>query len=91
MKTEKLEAGACTLVWNNGYELHLVYEQEDAPKVESKIQATVDLGQIHLAAVMTRNGKSLVISGKEIRAQKRQINKAIAKTSKRLQRCNPKS
>lgn len=91
MKTEKLEAGACTLVWNNGYELHLVYEQEDVPKVESEIKATVDLGQIHLAAVMTSNGKSLVVSGRGIRAQKRQINKAITRTSKRLQRCNPKS
>ena len=91
MNTEDIEAGACTLVWNNGYELHLVYEQEDAPKVESEIQATVDLGQIHLAAVMTSNGKSLVVSGREIRAQKRQINKAITRTSKRLERCNPKS
>ena len=91
MKTEKVEAGACTLVWNNGYELHIVYEQEDIPKVESKVKATVDLGQIHLAAVMTSNGQSLVISGREIRSQKRQINKAITRTSKRLQRCNPKS
>ena len=91
MNTENIEAGACTLVWNNGYELHLVYEQEDAPKVESEIKAAVDLGQIHLAAVMTSNGKSLVVSGREIRAQKRQINKAITRTSKRLQRCNPKS
>ena len=91
MKTEDIEAGACTLVWNNGYELHLVYEQEDVPKLESEIKATVDLGQIHLAAVMTSNGQSLVVSGREIRAQKRQINKAITRTSKRLQRCNPKS
>ena len=91
MKTEDIEAGACTLVWNNGYELHLVYEQEDIPKIESEIKATVDLGQIHLAAVMTSNGESLVVSGREIRAQKRQINKAIRRTSKRLQRCNLKS
>ena len=91
MKTEGIEAGACTLVWNNGYELHLVYEQEDVPKVESEVKATVDLGQIHLAAVMASNGQSLVVSGREIRSQKRQINKAITKTSKRLQRCNPKS
>ena len=91
MKTEQIEAGACTLVWKNGYELHLVYEQEETAKVESDIKATVDLGQIHLAAVVTSNGKSLVVSGREIRAQKRQINKAITKTSKKLQRCNPKS
>ncbi|MCB1075843.1 MAG: transposase [Simkania sp.] len=91
MNTDNIEPGACTLVWKNGYELHLVYEQEDVPKVESDIKATVDLGQIHLAAVMASNGQSLVVSGREIRAQKRQINKAITKTSKRLQRCNPKS
>ena len=91
MNTDNIEPGACTLVWKNGYELHLVYEQEDVSKVESDIKATVDLGQIHLAAVMASNGQSLVISGREIRAQKRQINKAITKTSKRLQRCNPQS
>lgn len=72
MQTKRIEAGACTLVWNNGYELHIVYEQADTPKVESEVNATIDLGQIHLAAVMTSNGKSLVVSGREIRAQKRQ-------------------
>jgi len=69
-------------------ELHLVYEQEDVLKVESDVKATVDLGQIHLATVVTSNGKSLVVSGREIRAQKRLINKAVTKTSKKLQRCN---
>jgi len=91
MNTENIEAGACTLVWNNGYELHLVYEFPNEPKVESKVKATVDLGQIHLAAVVTSNGQSLVVSGREIRAQKRLINKAITKTSKRLQRCDKRS
>ena len=43
MNTESIEAGACTLVWKNGYELHLVYEQEDVPKVDSEGKATVDL------------------------------------------------
>jgi putative transposase len=91
MNTENIEAGACTIVWKNGYELHLVYEQEDVQKVESDIKATVDLGQIHLAIVVTNNGKSIVISGREIRAQKRLINKAVTKTSKKLQRCNKRS
>ena len=91
MNTENIEAGACTLVWNNGYELHLVYEFPNEPKIESKVKATVDLGQIHLAAVVTSNGQSLVVSGREIRAQKRLINKAITKTSKRLQRCDKRS
>ena len=76
MKTEGIEAGSCTLIWNHGYELHMVYEQADAPKVESEVKATVDLGQIHLAAVMTSNGESIVISEREIRAQKRQINQS---------------
>ena len=88
LKAEGIQPGACTIVWKNGYELHLVYEQEDVLKVESDVKATVDLGQIHLATVVTSNGKSLVVSGREIRAQKRLINKAVTKTSKKLQRCN---
>ena len=91
LKTEGIQPGACTLVWKNGYELHLVYEQEDVPKVESDVKATVDLGQIHIATVVTSNGKSIVISGREIRAQKRLINKAVTKTSKKLHRCNKRS
>ena len=91
MNTEGLKAGSCKLIWRNGYELHIAHEAENAPKIESNIKATVDLGQIHLAAVMASNGQSLVVSGREIRAQKRQINKAITKTSKKLQRCQPKS
>jgi len=91
MKTEGIHPGACTIVWKNGYELHLVYEHPSAPKIESEVKATVDLGQIHLATVVTSNGKSMVISGREIRAQKRLINKAITKTSKKLQRCDKRS
>lgn len=89
--TEDLMPGACTLVWKNGYELHSVAEEESASKIESDVRATIDLGQIHLAAVMTNSGQSLVVSGREIRAQKRQINKAITRTSKKLQLCKPKS
>jgi putative transposase len=91
LKTENIQPGACTIVWKNGYELHLVYEQEDAQKVESDVKAAVDLGQIHLATVVTNTGKSLVVSGREIRAQKRLINKSVTKTSKKLQRCNKRS
>ena len=44
MKTEGIEAGSCTLIWNHGYELHMVYEQADAPQVKSEVKATVDFG-----------------------------------------------
>ena len=92
MNTENIEKGACKIVWRNGYELHLAFHAEESEKVESFVaKATVDLGQIHLAAAFTSEGKSLVVSGREIRAQKRQINKAITKTSKNLERCQPKS
>lgn len=91
LKTEGIQPGACTIVWKNGYELHIVCEFPEEPKVESEIKATVDLGQIHLATVVTNSGKSVVISGREIRAQKRLINKSITKTSKKLQRCNKRS
>ena len=91
MKTENIQPGACTIVWKNGYELHIVYESEEGSKVESDVKATIDLGEIHLAAVTTSSGRSLVVSGREIRAQKRQINQSITRTSKKLQRCNKRS
>ena len=67
---EKL--GACKIVWNDGYELHAVIEKESTSYVgEQSIHATVDLGEIHLAAVSTNTGKSLVVSGRGIRSLKR--------------------
>jgi putative transposase len=50
------EAGACTLVWNHGFELHVCVEVQQAEVPAGTWQATVDLGEIHLAAVTTNTG-----------------------------------
>jgi len=39
-------SGACSLVWNNGFELHVCIEQPQAEEIPGPIQATVDLGEI---------------------------------------------
>ncbi|GCE50036.1 hypothetical protein KTH_49050 [Thermosporothrix hazakensis] len=37
-------SGACSLVWNNGFELHVCVEQQQAEEAPGTVQATVDLG-----------------------------------------------
>ncbi|HWS85301.1 MAG TPA: transposase [Ktedonobacteraceae bacterium] len=84
-------SGACTLVWNNGFELHVCIEQRQAEKPLGDVHATVDLGEIHLAAVATNTGKALVVSGRGIRALKRQRSKQLGKLAKKQSRCKKQS
>jgi TonB family protein len=44
------ESGACTLVWNTGFELHVCVEGPTALHSPGDVHATVDLGEIHLAS-----------------------------------------
>ena len=67
-------SGACTLVWNRGFELHVCIEVPQATHAPGTNRATVDLREIHLAAVTTNTGAALVISGRGIRSLKRQRN-----------------
>ncbi len=69
-------AGACTLVWNRGFELHVCLEVPQASEAPGSVQATVDLGEIHLAAVTTNTGKALIVTGRGIRSLKRQEKSA---------------
>src|SRR5207253_6367886 len=69
------EAGACTLVWNRGFELHVCIEVPRALDTPGKYEATVDLGEIHLAAVTTSTSQALIVTGRGIRSLKRQRNK----------------
>ena len=39
-------AGACTLVWNRGFELHVCVEVQKANEAPGAAHATVDLGEI---------------------------------------------
>jgi putative transposase len=85
---EGIDIGACTIIWDGDYQLHVVVEtpsikQETSPP----LRAAVDLGQIHLAAVTTETGKSLVVSGRGIRSLKRRRSKAAGKIAKKQIRC----
>ena len=42
-------SGACTLVWNRGFELHVCIEVPQAKHAPGTNRATVDLGEIHPA------------------------------------------
>src|SRR5271157_669950 len=44
-------SGACSLVWKHGFELHACIETPQAEEAPETVHATVDLGEIHLAAV----------------------------------------
>jgi putative transposase len=80
-------SGACTLVWNRGFELHVCVEVTQAKASPGKVQATVDLGEIHLAAVTTSNSKALIVTGRGIRSLKHQRTKQLGQLAKKQSRC----
>src|SRR5712692_10768985 len=80
-------SGACTLVWNRGFELHVCIEVPQAKQAPGNNRATVDLGEIHLAAVTTNTGAAIVISGRGIRSLKRQRNMRHRQLAKKQARC----
>ena len=84
-------AGACTLVWNRGFELHVCLEAPQAKEAPGTVQATVDLGEIHLAAVTTSTGKALIVTGRGIRSLKRQRSKQLGQLAKKQSRCTKRS
>lgn len=80
-------AGACKIVWNDGYELHVSVPTEPAAEPPGTARATVDLGEIHQAAVTVDTGEALVVSGRGIRSAKRRLNKALGEIAKKRSRC----
>jgi putative transposase len=84
-------AGACTLVWNCGFELHVCLEIPRAEESPGQAQATVDLGEIHLAAVTTNTGAALIVTGRGIRSLKRQRSKQLGQLAKKQSRCKKHS
>jgi putative transposase len=83
--------GAVSLVWNGGYELHMVVSTpptpEASPVEKCAAHATVDLGEIHLAAVTTSTGKGLIVTGREIRSLKRQHTMTLRDIQQKQSRC----
>jgi putative transposase len=84
-------SGACTLVWNHGFELHVCVEIPQAEEAPGEVHATVDLGEIHLAAVTTTTGKALIVTGRGIRSLKRQRNQQLGNMAKKQSRCKKAS
>lgn len=81
------KSGACTLVWNNGFELHVGVEIPQAEQAPGEVHATVDLGEIHLAAVTTNSGKAIIVTGRGIRSLKRQRSKQLGQIARLQSRC----
>jgi putative transposase len=81
------KSGACTLVWNHGFELHVCVEVPPAETAPGENHATVDLGEIHLAAVTTTTEQGLIVTGRGIRSLKRQRNKHLGQLAKKQSRC----
>lgn len=63
-------SGAVSLGWNHGFELHVCVEVPQAAQAPGAHRATVDLGEIHLAAVSTNTGKALIVTGRGIRSHR---------------------
>ncbi len=80
-------SGACSLVWNNGFELHVCIEVVEAEQAPGETHATVDLGEIHLAAVTTNTGKAMIVTGRGIRSLKRQRTMRLRKITKKQAHC----
>jgi putative transposase len=80
-------AGACKVVWNDGYELHISIPSAPPEELPGTVRAAVDLGEIHLAAVSTSTGAALVVSGRGIRSLKRRQNMVFGKIARRRSRC----
>jgi putative transposase len=81
------QVGACKLVWNDGYELHVSVAAAPADASPGSAHATVDLGEIHQAAVTTNTGMALVISGRGIRTLKRRHNRTLGQIARKRHRC----
>lgn len=84
-------AGACKLVYTEGYELHVTYHVPEAEPAHQGHRATVDLGEIHQAAVSTDTDKALVVSGRGIRTLKRERAKSLGELAQKRSRCKPGS
>jgi putative transposase len=79
--------GSVKLVWKDGYELHVSVLAIPTETVPGPVQATVDLGEIHQAAVTTNTGMALVVSGRGIRSLKRRHHMALGQLARKRARC----
>jgi putative transposase len=81
------QPGACSLVWNHGFELHIKHEVILEERKVTGNKATIDLGEIHHSAVTTNTAQGLIVNGRGIRSLKRQRNVALAKLTRKQSKC----
>jgi len=74
-------------VWNTGYELHVCLKIGQREQAPGNVHATVDLGEIHLAAVTTNTGQAMIVTGRGIRTLKRQRTMQLRSITKKQARC----
>lgn len=79
--------GAVSLVWNYGFEIHVKSEAPSQKSTATGNKATVDLGEINLGAVTTRDSQAMIVTGRGIRSLKRQRNIAIGKIKRFQSKC----
>ena len=86
-------SGACSLVWNHGFELHVCVETSKATLAPGEVHATVDLGEIHLAAVSTNTGKAMIVTGRGIilLVQNDREPRCLARRLRSKSRCKKRS
>ena len=78
-----------TIVYSNGeYVLHACYSVEQRAEPIGNLDAGVDLGEIHPAAVF--NGKkTIIVNGRLLRSKKRALNKLKARKQRKLSTKTP--
>lgn len=82
------------LTWRaDHYELCLTTDsgQSHPEPKQAGLVAGIDLGEIHIAAVATQNGDTLLVSGRALRSVKQLRNKRHADLNALLSRCKPGS
>ena len=79
--------GACKIVLNAGYELHVMVSRPEAKAVPGGAKATIDLGEVHQAAATTNTGAALMGRGREIRSIKCHRHQQLGEIAKLRARC----
>ena len=71
---------------NGYYELHVIYDVEEAKPVVSENVAAIDLGLNNLATVVTTNSSPFIINGRPLKSINHNWNKRVAKHQSKLRK-----
>lgn len=70
------------------YYLAIKYKEEaEYLQIQSKNEASIDLGEIHSITSIDNNGNSIIITGRKLRSIKRLRNKHLAKLRSKRDKC----